>query len=185
MLHTNLSTRPFYNERAVHALLASAAVVVLGLTVFNVTQIVRLSSRQSELSARAAGAETRARDLRAHAVEIREGINAKQLNTISSAAREANVIIGQRLFSWTDLLNRLETTLPEEVRITSMRPTVEKDGSVTVQMTVTGRRVEDVDGFMENLEGTGVFADVFSREDVTTEDGLLQATVEGRYAATR
>jgi Tfp pilus assembly protein PilN len=185
MLHTNLSTRPFYNQRGVHAILAVAAVLVIGLTIFNVTQIVRLSSRQSELSARAAAAEARAGELRAHAVDVRQSVNAKQLNAISGSAREANVIISQRLFSWTNLLNQLETTLPEEVRITSMRPTVEKDGSVKVQMTLAGRRVEDIDRFMENLEGTGVFADVFSREDVTAEDGLLQATVEGTYVITR
>ena len=34
MLRTNLSTRPFYNERAVHLLLALAAVIVLALTAF-------------------------------------------------------------------------------------------------------------------------------------------------------
>jgi Tfp pilus assembly protein PilN len=185
MLRTNLSTRPFYNERGVHALLAIAAVLVLALTLFNLTQIVLLSRRQSELGARATASETRARELRAHAAEIRQGVNTKQLDTISGAAREANVIIGQRLFSWTDLLNRLETTLPDDVRITSMRPEIERDRGVTIQMTVTGRRVEDIDRFMENLEGTGVFADVFSSEDQTTEDGLVQATIEGKYAATR
>ena len=44
-----------------------------------------------------------------------------------------------------------------------MRPKVEKDGRVTLVMTVVGRRVEDIDRFMANLEGTGAFADVYSR----------------------
>ena len=181
MLRTNLSTKPFYNERRVHALLAAVGVLVIALTIFNVGEIVLLSQRQSRLASLATGAETRARELRAHAAQVRQGLNTKELEAISGAAREANAIIGQRLFSWTDLLNRLETTLPDDVRITSMRPRIERDETVTVQMSVAGRRVEDINRFMENLEGTRAFADVFSREEITTDDGQLQATVEGKY----
>ena len=43
MLRTNLSTRPFYNQRAVHLLLALAGVVVVVLTAFNAIRIIALS----------------------------------------------------------------------------------------------------------------------------------------------
>jgi Tfp pilus assembly protein PilN len=180
MLRTNLSTRPFYNERGVHALLTLAAVVVLALTIFNVTQIVLLGSRQSEHNRRATAAETRARELRAQAVQVRQSIDPKQLEVISGAAREANVIIGQRLFSWTELLNQLETTLPAEVRIMSMRPRIE-DESVSLVITVTGRRADDVERFMENLESTEKFANVLLRDADTTEEGLQQAVIDAIY----
>lgn len=181
MLRTNLSTRPFYNERGVHATLAVVGAIVLALTIFNLTQIMLLSRTQSDLGHRAGAAESRARDLQARAVSVRQGLNPKQLDAIAGAAVEANTLIGQRLFSWTELLNRLETTLPDDVRIVTMRPQIAKDGTVTVFMTVVGRRVEDIDRFMKNLEATGAFADVFSREEISTDDGLRQASVEGRY----
>jgi Tfp pilus assembly protein PilN len=181
MLRTNLSTRPFYNERAVHALLTVAGLLVLVLTIFNVYEIVVLSKEQSDLGSRASVSETRARELRAHATQLRQGLDPKQLDTISGEAREANAIIGQRLFSWTELLNRLETTLPEEVRITAMRPRVESDSSITIQMNITGRRFEDINRFLENLEATGAFTDMLPRDEITNEDGLHQATIEGHY----
>jgi hypothetical protein len=181
MLRTNLSTRPLYNERAIHAGLALAGAIVLALTIFNLTQIVVLTRRQSDLNSRAATAENRAHELEAHANVVRRGLNPKELEVVSSAAREANGLIEQRLFSWTELLNRLESTLPDEVRITSLRPGVDKDGNVTVAITVIGRRVEDIDRFMENLEGTGAFSDAFSRDEGSTEDGLHQTAIEARY----
>jgi Tfp pilus assembly protein PilN len=181
MLRTNLSTKPFYNERGIHAALAIVVLIVIALTVFNVTQIVSLSHAQSALDSRAAAAENQARQFRSHAASVRQGINPKQIDAISDAAREANVLIGQRLFSWTDLLNRLETTLPDEVRITAMRPRVEKDGSVTVSLGVVGRRVEDINQFMGSLESNGSFADVFDQEESATEDGLRLATIQARY----
>jgi len=184
MLRTNLSTRPFYNERGVHGLLGLTAVIVVALTIFNLTQIALLYRRQSELSRQTAAAETRARELRAGAARTRQALNTKQLDATSKAAREANAIIGQRLFSWTDLLNGLETTLPDDVRITALRPRVERDGSIIVQMTVAGRSVEDIDQFISNLEATAAFSDVLAPEDTTSDEGLVQATVQGKYAIT-
>lgn len=183
MLRTNLSTRPFYNERSVHLLLAITAVAVAAFTIFNVTQLVLLTSRQARLGGEVRAAETRAQELRAHATQTRQAIDAKKLDTISMEAREANEIIGQRLFSWTDLLNRLETTLPDDVRITSLRPRVGRDGEVTVQMTVTGRDVDDVEMFMANLEQTTAFSDVIPLEDAPADDGSgVQVSLEGKYA---
>jgi Tfp pilus assembly protein PilN len=181
MLRTNLSTRPFYNERSIHTGLGLVAVIVVALTVFNLAQIIILTRRQSDLNARATAAETRAQDLLTRANTVRRGLNPKDLEQVSGAAHEANTLIGQRLFSWTDLLNRIETTLPDEVRVTSLRPITDKDGKIIIAMAVVSRRSEDVSRFMENLEGTGAFADVFSRDESTTDDGMIQTAIEARY----
>ena len=181
MLRTNLSTRPFYNERAVHAVLAFAAILVVALTVFNASRVVSLSRRQTELSARAQTAETRARELRAAALDIRRGLDAKELEAVATEAREANAIIDRRLFSWTELFNRFETTMPDDVRITAVRPKIDRDGTVTVTLGVVARRVEDIEQFMGNLEATGAFADVLMREENVMEDRTLVAVLEGRY----
>ena len=42
MLRTNLSTRPFYNERGVRAGLAALVALAVGLTLFNAYEIIRL-----------------------------------------------------------------------------------------------------------------------------------------------
>lgn len=181
MLRTNLSTRPFYNERGVQLVLFSAAALVAVLTVFNATQIWILGRHQSELSSRARASEEQARQLRAHAVQVKQQIDTKQLDAIAVAAREANAVIGQRLFSWTDLLNQLETTLPDQVRITSMRPRVEQDGSISVIMSATGRSVEDIEQFMDSLENTPEFDNVLMGDEVTNDEGLVQVTLQGRY----
>jgi Tfp pilus assembly protein PilN len=181
MLRTNLSTRPFYNERAIHVSLMVAAIVVLLRTVFNGTQIVVLTRRQNELGARAAAAERQAREFRADAQKIRQGLDPKQMQTIAGAAREANALIDRRLFSWTNLLNHLETTLPDDVRIASIRPKIDRDGTINVALSIVGRRVQDIDQFMENLEATGAFAGVLSLDENVNEDGTLQAVIGGRY----
>jgi len=180
MLRTNLATRPFYNVRAVQAVLVAAIVLVVGLTAFNVVQIVRLGSSQYTLGARAAEATEEATRLRAEAARIRAQINPQELETVANAAREANTIIDQRAFSWTDLLAEFEATLPADVRITAVQPRLEKT-SFVVAIAVQARRSEDLDAFMEALEARGSFHNVLSVQEQTNPEGLIQAVIEGTY----
>lgn len=181
MAHINLSTRPFYNERAVHLSLGVATALVLGFTAFNLWQVFTLSSRQAGRQERLAQADTRSRDLRAQTQRMRATINPRDLDATIAAAAEANDIISRRVFSWTDLLNRFESTLPDTVRISSVRPRTDRNGTMTIGMVVVARTVDGIDAFIENLERDGHFTGVLSREEFVNEAGLLQATLEGRY----
>jgi len=179
MLRTNLSTRPFYNTRAVQTVLAVAALVVVALTLFNAVQIIRLSASQRTLGERAATAEAEAQRLRTEAAALRARINPEELRVVAAAANEANGIIDRRAFSWTDLLARFEQTLPDEARITAIQPRHEK-GRVIISALVETREIEDLDRFIEALEKTGTFHDVLPTQ-YQQADGVYQAVIEGVY----
>jgi Tfp pilus assembly protein PilN len=181
-LRTNLATRPFYNVRAIRAIIGALVVLVLALTVFNAVQLLRLTGTQRTLGARAAQAEDRARQLRADASRIRGQINQKELEAVSSAAREANAIIDRRAFSWTELLTQLEATLPDDVRITTVQPRLDKE-VFKVGLIAEARRAEDVEAFIEALEKTGAFGNVVPLQQQTTEGGLIEVAIEGTYKA--
>jgi Tfp pilus assembly protein PilN len=180
MLGTNLSTRPFYNVRAVRTALAVIAAVVVGITLYNVVQIVRLAVAYQALGSRAAAAEDEAERLRAEAADIRSRINPQELTVVADAAREANAIIDRRAFSWTELFTKFEATLPPDVRITAVRPNLAQEG-FQLSIGVQARRPEDLDAFMEALEGQGGFRDVLNTSEQVSEDGMLQAVIQGTY----
>ncbi len=182
MLRTNLSTRPFYNTRAVRAGLLGLALVAAALTLANAVQIVRLAASQSALGGSEAEARREATRLRREATQIRSQINQDELAVVAAAAREANTLIDQRAFSWTDLMAQFETTLPEDVRVRAVQPRLER-GTFVVVITVEARRPEDVDEFVEALEQTGNFRNVLPLVQSNTGDGLLEATIQGVYAA--
>ena len=180
MLRTNLSTRPFYNERAVHALLGLVAMLVLALTAFNVWRILTLSRQNTEITRRASQDRAEADRLTQEASRVRRGLNQNELKVIAAAAREANVIIDQRIFSWTEFFNRIESTLPPDVMLSTVRPRFTDEGT-RVTMIVLGRRAEDVDEFMAQLEATGAFLDVLPTQDELTDDGLHKVVLESFY----
>src|SRR3954452_24563609 len=159
MLRANLATRPFYNERAIHLVLAAAAIVVLAITFVNVSRIVTLSRRNTELSARTNADRAEASRLSSEAARIRRSINKDELALVVYAAQEANALIDQRTFSWTEFFNQIEATIPPDVMLTSVRPSF-KDGITRVTMIVVGRQTADLEEFIEKLEATGFFEEI-------------------------
>jgi hypothetical protein len=181
MLRTNLSTRPFYNIRAVQAALGACAAFVILFTMFNVISLLQLATSQRSLGARAVQAQNDAAKLRADATRVRSQVDAKELESVSTAAREAKSIIEMRAFSWTELLAQFEKTLPENVRVTAVQPRPDQDGRFVVGMRVEAREIGDVEKFLEALETTGAFQNVLTTTDQTTDDGLIEAVIEGDY----
>lgn len=181
MLRTNLSTRPFYNERAVRAALGGVAVIAAGLTLFNAIEIIRLRSQDSEARQTIARNDEQSRQLREQAQGIRRSIDQAKLAVVQAAAGEANALIDRRTFSWTELLNQFQRTLPADVRISGVLPKVETDGRVLVDISVISRRIEDLEQFMDAMEKTGVFSGVLSRNDRPTESGTLESELQAYY----
>jgi Tfp pilus assembly protein PilN len=178
VIRTNLSTRPFYNVRAVHAGIGAVALIVALVTAFNVVEVIRLSASQRTLGAKAQAAEQEAARLRTEARQIRTRIDAKELEVVGQAAREANAIIDQRTFSWTSLFAHLEATLPPDVRITQITP---QPANRVVVIGLETRSVEDLDEFIVGLEKTGAFHDVLATNEVAMDDDVIAAIIEARY----
>lgn len=176
----NLSTRPFYNERRVHLAVAAVALLVVAFTAWNVTRLVTLSSRRTELRTQIETDERTAADLRRHASLLEKSVDNAALAVVAASAREANAIIDGRTFSWTTFFNRLEDTLPPSVMLSSVSPGIE-GGEVVVNMVVIARRAEDVADFIEKLEASGAFKNVLNVNDTVGDDDLHRATLRGTY----
>jgi Tfp pilus assembly protein PilN len=186
VITNNLSTRPFYNEGAVRAWLLVAAILLGIATIINVSRVLYYSRSDTELALQASRDEARAAELTETAARLRSSVDATQIATASVEAREANDLIDRRTFSWTELFNRFEATLPPEVRITSVRPSVNAPNRpITLAITVVASGVAAVNEFMENLESTGKFIDIGSALSERVNDaGQLETAFEMGYIVT-
>jgi Tfp pilus assembly protein PilN len=180
MLRTNLATRPFYNERAVYLVLGALALVGLAVLASLVVRVMDLSARNTDLSAQAELAEREQAELSARTTEVQRGVSTGALEEVAVAAREANTLIDQRVFSWTQFFNRIETTLPPDVMVTLVRPDI-APGSVEVTMGVVGRDLGAITHFIGALEESGAFSRVLNQTAELTDEDMYQAVLRGRY----
>jgi hypothetical protein len=180
MLRTNLSTRPFYNERLVHVALAVVAGLVVAMTLLNVVRLVQLSRQNTTLSARIREDRATADELTRKAQQTQRNIDKNELKLVADSAREANALIDSRTFSWTEFFNHIETTLPPDVMLASVRPKIEDEGT-KIALGVVARKSVDIDEFIEKLEATGAFDKGLATQLMPNEDGLIQGTIEILY----
>ena len=182
MIRTNLSTRPFYNEHAVHVWGVIIALAVASATAFNVSRVIRYSRSDTQLALQASRDESGAADLHRQATQLRSSVDPRQVDHAASEARQANDLIDRRTFSWTELFNWFESTLPDEVRITAVRPKLDRAKGIVLAVAVVAHGTEDVAQFMDKLEGTGVFTNLRAVEEHFDDQGLLESTLEADYA---
>jgi len=182
MLRNNLSTRPFYNERGVRTGLVALAALALGLTLFNAYEIMRLQGQSRDARQTIAQNNAQAIQMRDKAQVIRRSIDKEELAIVQAAAGEANALIDRRTFSWTELLNQFQATLPADVRIAGVMPQSDNEGRRLVQISVFSKRIEDLEEFMDALEKTGAFSGVLSRSDQPDDDGTLRSEIQAYYS---
>lgn len=95
MIRTNLSTRPFYNERVVRLWLLIAAVLVAAVTLFNVSSVLYYSRLDTERETQIARDEAQAEELRRSAAKLRAGVNTSEIDRRGDAVRLAVVLLVQ------------------------------------------------------------------------------------------
>ena len=180
MLKINLATRPFYNERVVHVvliLLGTGALVLMGLAG---RTVLELSKVHTEITRAAEASEALVETVSQETLSLNEDVSDEELEVLRRSAAEANRLIDQRVFSWTELFNLIERTLPNRVMLTGLRPSGNAS-RISLVIGVVGERVADIEEFIEQLEASGSVENVLARQEQRTEDGMYSAQLTGEF----
>jgi hypothetical protein len=181
MLRNNLSSRPFYNQRAVGAALGAAALVVAALTAFNGWQLLSLSAERRDLQNQIESSRAEVTRIRTETAQIQQGLDTSTLNGLLVWTQEANGLIDRRAFSWTEFFGYIEKTLPFDVRLVSVVPRLVK-GVFTVDMAIVAKTADDIEEFSKLLRETKAFRDVYPKTEGANDDGTLGAVIAASYS---
>jgi type IV pilus assembly protein PilN len=147
----NLSTRPFADLgpalkrlRIMMAVLAVVAIALgFGLHALH-HKAEEARAREHSLDSQIAGVT---QERQGYENLMRKPDNAQ----ILAQAAALNKLFDEKSFSWTLAMEDLETVLPGGVMATTLEPTRAKNGTITLQLRVTGPRDKAVD-LVHNLE---------------------------------
>ena len=182
MLRGNLSTRPFYNEKIVSLGLGFVLLVAIGLTIFNAMRLISLTRQRAVLNSHIERDRGEASRITGQADAVRRTVDSSRLQLLASSTREANELIDQRTFSWTEFFDLIEKTMPRDVRLLGVSPRVEK-GEFKIAMRVVARTPDDLATFTAGLSGTGSFYDVVLLESQRNDDDTDTLTLVAGYLA--
>ena len=183
MVTLNLATHPVERVRAAQRKLAAAGIGVLLLTLVHGVFVVRLVSSMDE-SAPAAIERLDAERVQAWADEVDrlEAVaDPLRARDASNAVTVANEIIAWHAFPWGALFADLEATLPDDVRLELVEPSVESDGAVHVYLVAAARDESALSDLLLALGAHEALTDVYPLREEEGFDGLPRLTLQARY----
>ena len=86
------------------------------------------------------------------------GVTVREVKRLTKEVEYINDVIARETFSWTALLTGLEANVPEKVSIVQIRPDF---GNMSVKVSGAAMSMGPILKFVDNLQGSAVFSDVF------------------------
>jgi type IV pilus assembly protein PilN len=176
-LSINLATRPFVEIRP---LLARLKLAMLGLALLAIGLILGLNALKTKADVATAqmdALKSQTASYQNRMVSNESRMKQPQNRLVLERAQFLNELFAKKSFSWTAVMMDLETVLPAGVQVTSIEPTITKEGDVTIRLRVSGERDRAVD-LVRNLEKSKRFL-----APKLTNETLQASTTNGSSAS--
>ena len=168
----DFARRPFRDERPLLLGVLLALVLAALLLVVNV-RLYRGFNREMEGTSRQIDfLDQRGARLAREADQMRAALNGFQIASLAAESQGLVRVVGERRFSWTGLLARLERTLPPEVRVARLTPKFENSGETSLDLALVGKNPESVVRTLAALSRDPAFTSIELKSETTPEQGV-------------
>ena len=176
--HVELSSRYRWYLAPTRMVLVALSWFLGGSILWSVSQTVIASHDRQDLQSRLD--HVRIQDAQLLAEAQREGLDLSglSLQRLPAEVNLANLLLTKRHFSWTQFLSALETAIPPQVSIQSIRLDPE---NAVVHMTGLAVTVEDVTALTVTLQDHAVFHDPVLGQHRVGSGGLVEFDLTLRY----
>ncbi len=183
-IHLNLASRPFRDYRPVYAAVVVMALLTAFLALNNVDTLLRYRTETKTTRADISQLEQQTAGERQKADTLTQRLRGVDLKLLSTQTEFANAQLAERAFSWSELLDRLERVLPDDVRLQSVTPTFDKDGLVHLAMSCVAKSGTGLSTTINHFNGDAHFANAFPASEAVEPTGEHRISLSVDYRPT-
>jgi type IV pilus assembly protein PilN len=180
----NLATQPLRRDRPMIIASTAAAVALVGLLGLLITLIFLEREQMRETRTDIARLEKELRALSAEQSRVETVLRRPENAEVLERSLFLNALLYRKGISWTRIFADLEKTLPHNVRLMSIRPTVNSRNEITLEMNIGAETTQPVVEMLMRLESSDVFGAtvVHSMLPPSQTDPLYRYRVSVNYA---
>ncbi len=153
----NLAARPFGRNRLFYASSGAAGVVLLASALFMVATFVRSYRRSPELVRQTAHYRHELAELAKKQTELEAVLRRPENAVVLERSAFLNELLYRKGISWTRTFADLETLMPPRVRLITVRPQINSQNQVSLDMEVGAETREGFIEFLKQIEGSSLF----------------------------
>ena len=170
-LHLNLADRPYRDYRPLYAVVVVTSILIAIMLLNNIETGYRYVRETRTTRDKITTIENQIDTENRRADEASQRIRGVNVKQLSEQAQFVNARLAERAFSWSELLDRLERVLPDDVRIESVAPAFGKTGTVHLTMQGSAKTGDGMTRTIDRLNHDPHFANPFPTSEDRTETG--------------
>jgi Tfp pilus assembly protein PilN len=182
-LHLNLASRPYRDNRIYVGVIMAGWTLVAALAYMNFDTYLRYRSETGTTRAKIALLEAQATEEERRTSATNDRVKRIDLVKLTNETKFVNTQLAEHAFSWSELLDRLEVVLPEDVRVRGLAPNFEKNGRVHLNLQLESKNQNAILDTLNALTKDTRFTQAFPTSDVTT-NGVYTFSVSVDYKPT-
>ena len=170
-IHLNLASRPYRDRRPVWAVIAVMGVLTAFLLVNNVETYYRYTHETRSTRTKIEQTEARAQRERQLAETAGQRLRNLDLKQLDARTKYINQRLSERAFSWSTLLDELESVLPRDVRLVAASPNFATTGPILVSLTLQSKSPNGMIETINRMHADPQFANPFPNSESVIEGG--------------
>ena len=182
-IHLNLAARPYRDYRPVYAAVVVLSLLTAFLMLNNIETYARYVHETKATRAKIAQIEEQSRVEDQKAETSRQRVKGLDLAYLDSQTRFINSKLTERAFSWSRLLDELESILADDVRLVSVAPTFTPEGPVGLVMQFEAKSGNGMITTINRMNLDPRFSDVFPGNEEARDDGSYSFSLKAKYQA--
>ena len=182
----NLASQPFRRDRAMMVALGGVAVLLVA-SLAALASYARADRQQlAGLQRQIAALNLRMRAASSAEQRLEGVLHQPRNSTVLERSVFINDLIYHKSVSWSRLFADLEKTVPYNVRVMTLHPTVDSRNEVMLDMTVGAAKPEALDDLLKAFEGSPIFGPVYQHSTLppTQAEPLYRSRITVPYEHT-
>ncbi len=179
----NLASEPFQPVRRILVAGVATATVLAAVLIAMVTSSVSEKGRAAEIRAQIATLEAQARTLGAEQAKLTGVLRQPENAEVLDRSVFLNSLIYAKAISWTRMFDDLQKVIPHNVRLIQIRPQVNAENQVTLDMVVGADSAEPLILTMVRMESSPRFGatTIHNRMPPSQSEPLLRYRISVTY----
>jgi hypothetical protein len=180
-IHLNLAARPYRDYRPVYGVVVLMSLVTAFLMLNNIETWYRYKHDTRSTSGKIDTIDAKIRDERQKQELAQRRLRNLDLVTLDAQTRFINAKLAERAFSWSTLLDELESVIPQDVRLITVAPTFNPDGSIQLALDFEAKGPNGMVMTINRINADPQFANPFPDQETIIEGGLYRFNLRVQY----
>jgi type IV pilus assembly protein PilN len=180
-IHLNLAARPYRDYRPVYAVVVVLSLLTAFLMLNNVETFYRYTRETQTTRAKIASIEAETQAERKKEQEVQERLRGIDVARLDAQTKFVNAKLTERAFSWSTLLDELESVLSDDVRLLSVSPLIKEGEPVQLSLSFESRSADGLETTITRLQRDPQFRNPFPASETRNPGGTYQFAMAVEY----